>query len=180
MTRVACSLAAWLALVSCGTIWSQEKSPRPSPKLGDGVYQVLRDSSQEKDVLPLKLGEVLAVHRHRYSREADKEPPRFLVVHSAADIPLDLAEPPKAEKQGDRVVRILLKLRPKAAKTLERLTSSWLDRQVAIILGGEVVTMHKVCQVIRDGQVQSTSCAEGAANYLLEQLQAPDKGKNGQ
>jgi hypothetical protein len=36
-------------------------------------------------VLPLEDGEVL-FHRHRYLKKEDQEPPRFLVVRSAADV----------------------------------------------------------------------------------------------
>jgi preprotein translocase subunit SecD len=46
-------------------------------------------------------------------------------------------------------------------KALEKLTAACLDRQVAIVIGGEVVTTHKVRQVIRDSRVQITGCAEG-------------------
>jgi preprotein translocase subunit SecD len=68
-------------------------------------------------------------------------------------------------------MRIQLKLKPKAAQALEDLTRGHLGRQVAIVIGGEVVTMHKVRTVIKGGDVQITSCAPGAAEYLLKQLQ---------
>src|SRR5215472_6702548 len=103
--------------------------------------------------------------------------PRFLVVRSAPDVTLDLAGKPKAVKEGEEVVRILLKLQPKAATALERLTSDRLGRQIAIVLGGEVVTTHKIREVIKGGEVQITSCAAGAANYLLDQLQAHQANK---
>ena len=45
-------------------------------------------------------------------------------------------------------------------------------RQVAIVLNGKVVTMHKVREAIRGGDVQITSSAPGAAAYLLDQLRA--------
>jgi hypothetical protein len=32
--------------------------------------------------------------------------------------------------------------------------------------------MHKIREVIKGGEVQISSCAAGAAKYLLEQLQA--------
>src|SRR5262249_8088687 len=73
--------------------------------------------------------------------------------------------------------RILLKLQPKAATALERFTADRLGRQITIILGGEVVTMHKIREVIKGGDVQITSCAVGAANYLLEQLQTYQQKK---
>ncbi len=170
MSRSACALA--VALLLGGQARADDKAPTPAKKLPDGVYAVLREGTKEKDVLPLKDGEALAVHRHRYLKDGDKEPPRFLVVRPAPDVPLDLAAAPKADKDGDEVVRILLKLRPKAAAALERLTRDQLGRQVAIVVGGEVVTAHKVRTVIKGGEAQISSCTPGAAGYLLKQLQA--------
>jgi hypothetical protein len=37
--------------------------------------------------------------------------------------------------------------------------------------------MHKVREVIKGGDVQITCCAVGAANYLLERLQAHQEKK---
>lgn len=169
MSRSACTLA--VALFLGGQALAEDKAPPPR-KLSDGVYAVLREGLTEKDVQPLKGGEVLTVHRHRYLKDGDKEPPRFLVVRPAPDVPLELAAEPKADKEDEEVVRILLKLRPKAAAALERLTRDRKGRQVAIVIGGEVVTAHKVREVIKGGAVQITSCTPGAATYLLKQLQS--------
>jgi preprotein translocase subunit SecD len=177
MRRSLCLLAALLVVGSSAPASAQDKKQESSKKLPDGVYAVLRESLKEADVLPLKDGEVVAVHRHRYLKKDDQEPPRFLVVRSAPDVALDLAGKPKAVKDGEEVVRIFLKLQPKAATALERLTSDRVGKQIAIVLGGEVVTMHKIRQVIKGGDVQITSCAAGAANYLLEQLQAHQENK---
>jgi preprotein translocase subunit SecD len=177
MNRSACALATVLVLGGHAAAGPQDQARAPAKKLPDGIYAVQRDGPKEKDVLPLKDGEVLVVHRHRYLKDGEKEPPRFLVVRSAPDVPLDLAAEPKAVKEGEEVVRILLKLRPKAAAALERLTRDRLGRQVTIVLGGEVVTVHKVREVIKGGDAQITSCAAGAAGYLLQQLQAHRKDK---
>jgi preprotein translocase subunit SecD len=177
MHRSACLVAAVLLLGGGASAMARDKKPESAKKLPDGVYAVLRDSDKEKDVLPLKDGEALAVNRHRYLKKGDKEPQRFLVVRSAPDVELDLVGEPKAVKEGDDVVRILLKLRPKAATALERLTTDRLGKQLTIVIGGEVVTTHKVREVIKGGDVQITSCAAGAAKYLLEQLQARQKKK---
>jgi len=177
MRRSACLLAAFLLVGGRTPASVQDKTADSAKKLPDGVYAVLRDSDKEKDVLPLKDGEVLVVNRHRYLKKDDKEPPRYLVVRSAPDVELDLDGEPKGVKEGDDVVRILLKLRPKAAKALERLTSDRVGRQITIVVGGEVVTVHKVREAIKGGEVQITSCAAGAAKYLLEQLQARQQKK---
>jgi preprotein translocase subunit SecD len=177
MRRSAFLLAALLFIGACAPAWGQDKKPEPAKKPPDGVYAVVRASLKEKDVLPLKDGEVLLVHRHRHLKKDDKEPPRFLVVRSTPDVELDLAAAPKAIKEGDEVVRIQLKLQPKAATALERLTTDRLGREVTIVLGGEVVTMHKIRAVIKGGDVEITSCAAGASSFLLEQLQAHHKSK---
>jgi preprotein translocase subunit SecD len=176
MSRPACLLATVLLLAAPWSAWPRDK-PASRKKLPDGVYAVRRDSLKEREVLPLRGGEVLLVHRHRYLKKGDKEPPRFLVVSSAPDVTFDLTGEPKAVKEKEEVVGIRLKLRPKVAKALERLTRDHLGRQVAIVLGGEVVTMHKVREVIKGGDVQISSCAAGAAAYLLKQLQAHQQKK---
>jgi preprotein translocase subunit SecD len=172
MRRSACVLAVLLFIGGYVPVWGQEKAPESPKKLPDGLYAVLRDSLKEKDVLPLKDGEALVVNHHRYLKNDDKEAERFLVVRSSPDVDLDLADAPTAVKEGEEVLRILLKLQPKAATALERLTSDQLGRQTAIILGGEVVTTHKIRAAIKGGEVQITSCAPGGAKYMLEQLQA--------
>src|SRR5262249_7113878 len=162
-----CLLAA-LLVVGIPAVWGQDKAPVAPRKLPDGVYAVLRHSLKEKEVLPLKDNEALVVYRHRYAPKGDKTPPSFLVVRPTPDVDLDLVGAPKAVKEGEEVVRILLKLRPKAATALARLTSDRSGRQIAIVVGGEVVTMHKVRETIKGGEVQITSCAAGAAKHLLE------------
>jgi preprotein translocase subunit SecD len=177
MHRSARVVVALLFIGSSAAAWAHDKKPESPRKLPDGVYLVLRDSTRAKDVRPLKDGEVLVVNRHRYLKKDDKEPPRFLVVRPVPDVILDLAGRPKAVKEGKEVVRILLKLRPKAAKALEQLTSNRVGKQIAIVLGGEVVTMHKIRTVIKGGDVQISSCAAEAGKYLLEQLEAHQKNK---
>jgi hypothetical protein len=177
MRRTIYVLAGAFLLVAHALACSQDKTPAPSKKLPDGVYAVLRDALKEKEVLPLKDGEVLVVDRRRYAKSDDKEPTRFLVVRSVPDVDLDLDGEPKAVKEGKEVVRILLKLKPKAATALERLTRDHSGGQVAIVVGGDVVTVHKVREVIKNGEVQISSCAAGAGAFLLEQLQAPQEKK---
>ena len=171
MRRSACLLAVVLLAGGSAPAGAKDNKPESAKKLPDGVYAVLRDSDKEKDVLPLKDGEALVVDRHRYAKKDDQQPPRYLVVRSTPDVDLDLAGA-KADKDGEDVVCISLKLQPKAARALGQLTSDRATRQVAIVIGGEVVTVHKVREAIKGGEVQITSCAAGAAEHLLEKLKA--------
>jgi preprotein translocase subunit SecD len=177
MYRLVCLVATIAVVGSCNILPAQEKKPEPAKKFADGVYAVLREGAAEKDLLPLKDREVLSVDRRLYEKEKDRQPQRYFVVRSSPDVVLDLAGEPKAVKEGDEIVRILLKLQPKAAAALERLTADNVGKQVAIILGSEVVTVHKIRDVIKGGEVQITCCAPGSAKFLLENLQKQQKNK---
>jgi preprotein translocase subunit SecD len=170
MHQPACLLTTFLLAAASAAAYSDGTAPESPRKLPDGVYAVLRDAAKEKDVRPLKDGEVLINYRPRFLKKDDPTPPRFLVVRDKPAVTLDLAGEPKAVKEGEEVVRILMKLWPKAAAALERLTNDQRGRPIAIVLGGEVVSAHKVREVIKGGEVQITSCAPGGASYLLEQL----------
>ncbi len=170
MRRPLCLLAAVLLIGNSAPTGAQDKTPEKPQKAPNGVYAVLRDGPKETDVRPLKGGEMLVVDRHPYRKETDQKARRFLVVHTTPDVPLDLAGAPKVDKDGDEVVRIMLKLRPKAATALERLTSERAGKQLAIVVGGEVVTVHKIRAVIKGGAVQITCCAAGSAKHVLDQL----------
>ena len=177
MQRPATFFFALLLVGNVVSLSAQEKKPEPAKKLPDGVYAVLRESAAEKDLLPLKDGEVLAVDRHLSAKKEEKEPPHYLVARATPDVELDLVGEPKAVKEGDEVVRILLKLQPKQAAALERLTADNVGKQVAIILGGDVVTVHKIRDTIKGGDVQISCCAPGSAKFLFEQLQKQQKSK---
>jgi preprotein translocase subunit SecD len=170
-----CLLIALFFIGSSGPSPGQDKTPKVPKSPPDGVYAVLRASVKEKDVLPLKAAEVLVVHDYKFLKKDEKGQSLFLVVRTAPDVKLSLVGKPKVVQDGKEAVAIFLKLQPDAAKALEQLTTAHLDKEVAIIVGGEVVTTHKVREAIKGGDVQITSCTARALNYLLEKLTPPQK-----
>jgi preprotein translocase subunit SecD len=57
-----------------------------------------------------------------------------------------------------------------AAADLERVSREHLGQTVALVVDGEVVTMHKIRSVISDGKVQVTRCTDNACQYLYTRL----------
>ena len=168
MTRTV-SILMLVALATCNlALRSQDKPRAAAKKIPDGVYRVLRDGPSEKDVLPLKEGEAIVVDHRRYVKGNENEPRHYVVVRSAPDVLLDLAREPIAVGEGTDI-RIVLQLRPKPAEALEQVTREYPNGQLTIVLGGEVVTTHKIRSGIKDGDVQITSCTAGAADFLLKQ-----------
>lgn len=167
--RLMQSICASLVLLSSvNAIWGEETKADKKP--ASGVYAVLRESRKEKDVLPLAEGEMVVVNQFQYLKKEDREPPRYLVVQKSLAVKLDLDGAPRAEKEKEDVTKIFLKLKPVEARNLERLTTRHRGKQVAIVVGGEVVTVHKIRETIKGGEVQITSCAPGGAKYLLQRL----------
>jgi hypothetical protein len=170
MVKASClALAVWCGLWSGPTADPPPKIDAGKP-LADGVYLVLKRAPQEKDLRPVKAGEALLPHRHPYREGGADRPAEYLVVRRAADVPLLLAGPPREVTDASGAVRIELQLRREAADKLERLTRDNVGKEVAILVGGEVVTTHKVRTAIAGGRVQISCCEPGACTYLLKRL----------
>jgi hypothetical protein len=149
----------------------------PAKKLPNGLYGVLREGPEEKAVLPIKDGETVAAHNNRYLKKEAKEPPVFLVLHSKPDVPLVLVGEPQVVKSDNGTLTFLLKLHPDHAKTLERFTRDNKGGKVAVLIVGEVVTVHHIRDVITGGDMQVSNCNAEAGAYLLKQLQDLSKKK---
>jgi preprotein translocase subunit SecD len=155
---------------------AQDGGQTKDKKLANGIYGVLREGAEEKAILPLKDNEVVAVNNHRFLKKGDKEPPVYLVVRKAPDVPLVLAGEPEVVKD-EKGLQIRLTLHADHAKTMERFTRDSKGGTAAVIIGGEVVTAHKIRDVITGGAVQITNCNEEAGAFLLKQLQDLSKKK---
>jgi len=96
-----------------------------------------------------------------------------LLVGSQPDVPLDLAKPAVSGKTDDGKTFVRLSLAPEAAERLETFTANQVGKgsSVAIIIGGRVVTRHKVRAKIEGGKLQISCCAENACEFLLKNLE---------
>jgi preprotein translocase subunit SecD len=63
-----------------------------------------------------------------------------------------------------------VKLKKKYAQRLEDFSRRHLGGTVAIVLDGEIVTLHKVRSVVSGGQVQITRCSDNACEVLKAKL----------
>lgn len=170
MSQLRCKMFGLVLLMpSMGC--SSGASSSGMPTIPDGVYLVHRAEDSKEALTPPGPNERLVIDHHRYDSPPNSEPPRYLVVGTDSRIALQLEGEPKADREGEEVVRIFLQLQPNPAKQLEALTEANTGKQLAIVLGGEVVTAHKIREKIAGGAVQITSCTKGAANHLMEQLQ---------
>jgi len=171
MFRNICVNALIFVLSSQLTGWSQEKPAVSAKDVPDGVYRVLREGASEKEVQPLQEGEAIVSDYSRYLKREANDPIRYFVVADTPDVPLKLARAPVVSAD-DAGPRILVKLTAKSGSALEKVTRDNQGGKLTIVIKGEVVTTHKIRDVITGGDIQITSCVAGAAEYLLEQLRS--------
>lgn len=136
--------------------------------LPDGIYlllQVFPDSQSIKDVQ----GRVIP-YSHHFLDDNSSGQPFFLDIDPAQYVPLTLSSPPDSVTQPDQRIHLMLSLTPEAKKDLATFTGRNLNKRVAIVIGGNGVTKHKVRSKIDGGKLQITRCTDNACEYLFFEL----------
>ena len=63
-----------------------------------------------------------------------------------------------------------VQLAPEAAKRLEDLTRSHIDRAIAVVVGDKILSAPTVRSVITDGKARVTPCEDESCETLLREL----------
>jgi len=141
--------------------------PRP---LVNGVYAVLREGLTRAEVQTEKRPHVVLVYDRKYS-DADRDrPPQYVALDTSFFVPLVLSGQPDAQRDDRGWTLLKVTLARQHVKTLEDFTRAHLGGRMAIVIDGEIITMHKVRAVIKDGRAQITRCSDDACRTLLLKL----------
>src|SRR5262249_19782195 len=65
---------------------------------------------------------------------------------------------------------LMIQLAPEAAKRLEDLTRSHMDRPIAVVVGDRILSTPTVRSVIKDGRARVTPCEDESCETLLRLL----------
>lgn len=144
-------------------------APDPA-KLANGVYAVVREGLTRDEVRIEKFSCAVLVYDRKYSDADKNEPPRYVALDTSSFVPLVLAGPPDAQKDDRGWTSLSVALAREHVRTLEEFTRVHLGGKVAIVIGGEVITIHKVQTVIQDGRARLTRCGDDACKTLLLKL----------
>ncbi len=136
----------------------------------NGIYAVLAEGLTREEARVEKAPHAILVYDRKYSEADRNAPPRYVGVDTSRFVPLVLAGPPQARKDERGWTLLSVKLAPEHVKPLEEFTRTHLGGTVAIVIDGEIVTMHKVRTVIRDGEAQVTRCTDNACETLRLKL----------
>ncbi|MBF0548142.1 MAG: hypothetical protein HQM08_27145 [Candidatus Riflebacteria bacterium] len=142
-----------------------------SPALANGLYLVLRQADEQKMLKPESKSEIVLINDGRFLEPAERNPTNFIVVRTDKFVPIILTGEPKKGTDDKGKLSIGLQLAPEQVTPLENLTGKNLGKSMAIVIGGQVVTVHKIKSAIVGGQIQITRCANTGCKVLFSVLQ---------
>lgn len=145
--------------------------------LVDGLYLIQREAKSEKDLGPIKDVEKILVNDYEFIAPEERGETSYIVVSKNTFIPIILAgEPVKSNDQTGKP-KLEISLAEDQILPLEKFTTENVMKSVAIVIGGKVVTMHKIRVPIVGGKMQITRCTDHGCEALYTQLQKRDLSK---
>jgi preprotein translocase subunit SecD len=156
-----------LLLLAAGTVFAQKASPARIP---NGFYAVLNEGSSRAEARTDSIPNIVLLYDGKYVDSSQTASPSYVALDTASFVPLILEGSPTANKDGNGRTLLGVTLSRKYIKTLEDFTKAHLGGRVAIVLDGEIITMHKIRSVISEGKIQITRCYDNACEILLSKL----------
>jgi hypothetical protein len=139
-------------------------------RLRDGVYPVLREAASADSAHDPERAHVVLPYDDRYSEPAERSPRTYVALDTTSWVPMILEGSPERRPDGSGRTLLGVTLDRRYAKLLEAFTTRHLGGRIAIVLDDEIVTMHKIRSVIREGKVQITRCDDNACEVLYSKL----------
>ncbi|HEY6160435.1 MAG TPA: hypothetical protein VI112_04405 [Bacteroidia bacterium] len=94
-----------------------------------------------------------------------------VVLDTDEYVPIRLSAPPDTAYHEERNnTKLMLNLTKASGDDLERFTGKYLGHRVAIVIGGQVTTMHGIKAKITGGKLQITRCTDNACEKLYFEL----------
>ena len=144
-------------------------------KIHDGLFLIIKEYTDTTNIHAGK-GILISVNPD-FLNEKLKGEALKLEIDTSDFVPLELASAPDSTIQPDKKVKLFLSLTDSASKKLSSFTEKHLNKKVALVINGQVVTKHKVRAKITDGKVQVTRCTDNACKVLYIQLKDDYKKK---
>lgn len=145
-------------------------SPAAHP-LENGAYVVLREASTPQEARVERVPQVvLAYDRRKYSEAPPNEPLTYVAIDPTDHVPLVIEGVPEMTKDAQGKSILCVSLARKNAKKAEAFTRAHLGGRIAMLVDGEIVTLHKIRSVITGGKLQITRCTDNACEVIRTKL----------
>jgi preprotein translocase subunit SecD len=135
-----------------------------------GFYLILAESTAMESVPAQVAGQQIVRYDYKYIRQEEKQSAKYLLISKRPNVPLLLARSPEKTMGDDGRTLLFIELTQKAAANLEKLSRENLGKQVALVIDGEIVSIHKIRSVITDGKFRLSRCTDNACEYIYSRL----------
>lgn len=139
--------------------------------LPDGLYLIKRDAKSKEELGPVDDPDKILVNDYEFLSPDERGETSYIVVSKDAYVPLVLSGDPVKSKDGTGKPKLEISLAENQIQPLEKFTRENVMQNVAIVIGGKVVTMHKIRVPIVGGKMQITRCTDHGCEALYTQLQ---------
>jgi hypothetical protein len=165
-----------LILLTAGILYSYSgikavSAPADSAcKIADGMYLVVSEIKNEADVPDILSPNRFVVKCSDMLLENNEREYIKLIIDTSDFVPLKLSIKPRTEQQTETKKRIEIELTKSSAGKLEKFTTVNLNGRIALIIGGEVISAHKIRMPITGGKFQISYCGPDMCEILESHL----------
>jgi len=139
--------------------------------LENGAYLILREAPTPQEAAAGDVpAMVLAYDRRTYSGAPPDEPLTYVAIDPKESIPLIIEGTPEMKSDGQGKSVLTVSLSRQNAERAEAFTRAHLGGRIAMVVGGEIVTVHKIRSVITGGKMQITRCTDNACEVIRSKL----------
>jgi preprotein translocase subunit SecD len=146
--------------------------------LPNGIYLILKEEATREKLEPVGKSQRILVKDDHFLEPADRGETSYLLVSDDSFIPIILGGNPEKGKDEKGRPKLLLTLEKNQIKPLEEFTTKNVNKSVAIVIGKDVVTTHKIRQPIIGGRMQITRCTDNGCEAIYTQLQGKTATRN--
>ena len=139
-------------------------------RLENGAYLILREAPTQQEARAAGSQAVLAYDRRKYSDAPPEEPLTYVAIDPKDYVPLIIEGAPEMKSDGQGKSVLTVSLARKNAERAEAITRAHLGGRIAMVVDGEIVTLHKIRSVITGGKLQITRCADNACEVIRSKL----------
>jgi preprotein translocase subunit SecD len=143
--------------------------PKSNYTIPDGLYLIVKIDTAATQVDTLSSKEI-AIYFSKLFEDFNSNEYLRIIIDTTAYVPLELEKAPTTEQQTEAKKKLLLSLTKEASEKLKSFTENHVMNHVAIVVDGEVLTMHKIKEPITSGQLQITRCNDNACQRLYVTL----------
>ncbi len=170
-------------LVVLSVVFSQPMKADENPasaaiKLADGLYRVMRIATDTKHIAPVVSGEQLLTNDFHFLEPTERGATEYVVLQTEPFIPFLLAQAPAKDKDSQGKPKLFLQLSEDQVKPLEEFTRKNTGQKVAVVIGGEIVTVHKVREPIVGGRIQITRCTDNGCQAIFTEISKSTEDKS--